>query len=161
MVERAQKDAFLDAGRAAVGLVADVVHLTCGGGLGAAAGPLAVLVAQDHRGADPGRDGVGVADVERQARPRQPGTELLPAQEAGQAAGPGDQVHGFADDLPLEHLPGVRGQRRRIAAAFVPGLTLRVLADAVRVPGLTLARRVLPGAVAGPAVPGQRHAQLD
>ena len=59
MVEETQQDAVFGAGLAAVGLVPDVVDLACGGGLVAAAGPPAVLVAQDDGVADPGRDGLG------------------------------------------------------------------------------------------------------
>ena len=55
-----------------------------------------MLVPQGHRVADPGRDGLGVPDVQRQARPAQPRPELLAAQEAGQPARPGQQVHGLA-----------------------------------------------------------------
>ncbi len=76
-------------GRAAVGLVLGVVHLAGLGGLVAPAGPLAVPVPQGDRVADPRRDGLGVADVQRQARPGQPGAELPAAQEAGQPAGAG------------------------------------------------------------------------
>src|SRR5579859_5009794 len=84
VVIRAQKNAFCDAGGAAVGLVADVVDLAGGGGLGAPAGPPAVLIAQGDGVADGGRDGVAVPDVQRQARTFQPpGAELLAAQEAG------------------------------------------------------------------------------
>src|SRR6185437_4416751 len=56
VVERAQEYAVLDGGRAAVGLVRGVVDLAGPGGLGAAAGPLAVPVPQQHRVADPRRD---------------------------------------------------------------------------------------------------------
>src|SRR5580700_8805238 len=84
VVEETQQDAACDAGGAAVGLVLDVVDLAGPGGLAAAAGPLAVLVPQDDRVADRGRDGLGVADVQRQARAGQPGAELAGAQEGGQ-----------------------------------------------------------------------------
>jgi hypothetical protein len=66
-----------------------MMHLADAGGLGAAAGPLAVPVPQQHRVADPRRDGLGVADVQRQAGAREAGAELAAAQEAGQAAGAG------------------------------------------------------------------------
>src|ERR1700757_1147617 len=46
VMKKAEQNAGLDAGGAAVLLVADVVDLASGGGLGAAAGPPAVLVAQ-------------------------------------------------------------------------------------------------------------------
>ena len=76
------------------------------GGLVALAGPLAVLVPQDDRVADRGRDGLAEADVQRQARPAQPGAELPAPQEGRQAARTGEQVDGFADDGLLQGLPG-------------------------------------------------------
>jgi hypothetical protein len=45
VVEEAEKRAIPHRGGAAVGLVGQVVHLAAGGGLVAAAGPAAVLVA--------------------------------------------------------------------------------------------------------------------
>ena len=81
VVERAQQHAVLDGGLAAVGLVLRVVHLAGAGGLGAAAGPLAVPVPQQDRVADPRRDRLGVADVQRQARPAEADAELPAAQE--------------------------------------------------------------------------------
>jgi hypothetical protein len=54
VVEEAQQDAGPDAGRAAVGLVPDMVNLARRGGLVAAAGPPAVPVAQDDGVADAG-----------------------------------------------------------------------------------------------------------
>ncbi len=68
---------------AAVDLVRGVVYLAGAGGLGAAAGPLAVPVPQQHR-----RDRLGVPDIQRQARPAQPHPQLPPPQEAGQPPGP-------------------------------------------------------------------------
>src|SRR5689334_24591583 len=56
VMEPAQKYAVLDAGRAAVSLVPGVVHLARLGGLVAPPGPLAVLIPQQHRVADPRRD---------------------------------------------------------------------------------------------------------
>src|SRR5579859_1131303 len=133
VVEEAQKNAVFDAGGAAVGLVADVVDLAGGGGLGAPAGPLAVLVPQGDGVPDGGRDGVAVADVERQAGPVQPaGAELLAAQEAGQPARAGQQVHGLADDGPFERLaghgprPGGRGGRLAVRVAWVRVARVRV-----------------------------------
>ena len=95
VVVEAQEHAVFGGGRAAVGLVLEVVHLARRGGLVAAAGPLAVLVPQDDRVADPGRNGLGVADVQRQARAAQPDAQLPAAQEAGEAAGAGQQVDGL------------------------------------------------------------------
>ena len=57
-------------------LVLDMVHVARGRGLVAAAGEPAVPVPQGHRVADPGRDRLGVPDVQRQARPAQPRAEL-------------------------------------------------------------------------------------
>ena len=115
-MEPAQQHAVLDAGLAAVLLVFHVVDFTCGGGLVASSGPLAVLVAQGDGVADPGRDRLGEPDVQRQARPAQPGAELPAPQERRQPARAGQQVHGLADDRALEGLPcqgGVRGRRGR------------------------------------------------
>src|ERR1700722_1765885 len=53
VVEKTQQDALPGAGVAAVGFVLDVVHLARGGGLGAAAGPPAVLVPEHNGVADP------------------------------------------------------------------------------------------------------------
>jgi hypothetical protein len=86
VVVETQQAAVFDAGRAAVGLVPDVVDLAGGGGLVAPAGLPAVPVPQEHRVADPGRDTLAEPDVQRQARPGQPGAELLLPQEAGQPA---------------------------------------------------------------------------
>ena len=109
MVERAEQDAVLDAGLAAVRLVGDMVHLAGRGGLVAAAGPPAMLVPQDDRAADRGRDVLADPDVQRQARPAEPGTQLPAPQEARQAARTRDQVDRFADDGLLEGLPGAGG----------------------------------------------------
>src|SRR5258705_4568210 len=81
VVEGPEQDAVLDGGLAAVGLVPGVVDLAGAGGLGAAGGPLAVPVPQQHRVADPGRDRLGVPDVQRQARPAEAGAELPPPPE--------------------------------------------------------------------------------
>src|SRR5437016_1535202 len=113
------KYAVFDAGRAAVGLVPGVVHLARLGGLVAPAGPLAVLVPQGDRVADPRGDGLAVPDVQRQARPGQPGAELPAAQERGQAAWPGQQVDSLADDSPLEGFPGSAGVAGLCAAVPV------------------------------------------
>src|ERR1019366_7349946 len=78
------------------------------------AGPLAVLVPQLDRVADRGRDVVAVPHVQGQARGGQAGAELLPAQEAGQPAGTGDQGDSLADDGAFESLaaePGRGGQQ--------------------------------------------------
>src|SRR5580704_706504 len=84
-----RENTIFSAGLATVLLVFDVVHFACAGGLVALAGPSAVLVAEGDRVADPGRDGLGVADVQRQARAAQPRAELPTAQERGQPAGAG------------------------------------------------------------------------
>jgi len=102
MVEETVQGAAVDAGLPAVGQVGDVVHLAGCGGLVAAAGPAAMLVAQDDRAADGGGDLGAVADVQRQAGSGQPGAELTGAQEAGQAAGAGDQVDGLPRDRLLK-----------------------------------------------------------
>lgn len=89
VVERAVQGAVVHAGRPAVGLMADVVHLTGRGRLAAPAGPLAMLVPQDHRGADGGRNRAADPDVQWHRRPGQPAIQLLSAQERGQSARPG------------------------------------------------------------------------
>src|SRR5689334_9045308 len=85
VMEPAQKYAVLDGRGAAVGLVPGVVDLARLGGLVAPAGPLAVLIPQQYRVADPRRDRLGIPDVQRQARPAQPRAELPPPQEAREA----------------------------------------------------------------------------
>jgi len=98
-VEETVQGAAVDAGRAAVGQVGHMVHFTGCGGLVAAAGPAAVLVAQDDRAADRGRDLGAAPDVQGQAGPGQAAAELPDAQEAGQPAGARDQVDGLCDSL--------------------------------------------------------------
>ena len=83
--------------------------------------------------ADPGRDGLGEPDVQRQARPAQPRAELPPPQERRQPARPREQVHGLADDRALQGLPrqggirgaagtaGAAGRRRRCRRAVAAG----------------------------------------
>jgi hypothetical protein len=63
VMELTQQDAIADAGGSAVFLVPQVVHVALGGALVAAAGPGAVLVAQDDRAADGFGDAGGVALV--------------------------------------------------------------------------------------------------
>src|SRR6185437_15286501 len=106
VMEPAQKHAVPDAGGAAVGLVPGVVDLAGLGGLVAPARPLAVLIAQQHRVADPRRDRLGVPDVQRQAGAAEAGAELPAAQEARQPARSRQQVDGLADDGLLERGPG-------------------------------------------------------
>jgi hypothetical protein len=95
---RTQKDTVIETGGAAVGEVLDVVHLAGRGGLMAAAGPAAAPVAQDDRVADARRDSLAEPDVQGQARPGQPGTQLPGPQERREAAGTGQQVHGLSDN---------------------------------------------------------------
>ena len=66
MMKLAQQHAVAGAGRAAVFLVPDVVHVAPGGGA-AAARPGAAPVPQQHGAADVRRDVLGVADVQGQA----------------------------------------------------------------------------------------------
>jgi len=79
-----------------------VVHLARRRGLVTPSGPPAALVPQDDRVADPGRDGLGVPDVQRQAGSAQARAELPAAQEARQPARAGQQVHGLLDDGLLQ-----------------------------------------------------------
>ena len=60
------------------------------------AGPLAVLVPELDRVADPGGNVVAEADIQRQARPGQPRAELAAAQEGCQPGGTGQQGDGLA-----------------------------------------------------------------
>src|SRR5712691_1792345 len=69
MVVPAKKDAVLQAGLAALGLVLDVVHFTRRSGLVTASCPSAVLIPKDDGVADPGRDGLGVLDIQRKPGP--------------------------------------------------------------------------------------------
>src|SRR5580700_8865851 len=78
------------AGVAAVGSVPDVVGLTAGRGLVAAAGVLARLIPQRDQPAQMERDVVGLPDVEREGGAGQGFAEQVPAQDGGGAAGPGD-----------------------------------------------------------------------
>ena len=77
--------------------------------------------------ADPGRDGLGVPDVQRQAGPAEAGAELPAAQERRQPARAGQQVHGRADDGPLEGFPGRAGARAG-RAGLAAGGRVRVAA---------------------------------
>src|SRR5689334_10043984 len=106
MVEPAQKDTVLHAGRPAAGLVPGVVHLAGPGRLVAPPGPLAVPVPQGDRVADPRGNVLAVPDVQRQARPGQPRAELPAAQERRQPAGAGQKVDSLADNGLLNRRPG-------------------------------------------------------
>src|SRR5580693_9982576 len=121
MVEETVQGAAVDAGLPAVGQVGHMVHFTGCGGLVAAAGPAAMLVAQDDRAADRGGDLGAAADVQRQAGPGQAGAELPGAQEDGQPARAGDQVDGRTDDRVAEHLQRLRrgGPRAGRAEAVI------------------------------------------
>src|SRR5690348_6300639 len=113
VVVPAQEDAAFDAGLAAVGFVAGVVDLARSRGLPAAAGPFAVLTAEADRVADTRRDGLAVADVQRQAGAAEPRVELLTAEERRDPAGSGQQLDRLADDRLHQGLPGpVRAVRR-------------------------------------------------
>jgi hypothetical protein len=121
--EEAQKHAISDAGLAALGLVSDVVDLTCRRRLVTPPGPLTVVVPEDDRVADRGRDGLGVADIKRQARPAQPGAELTAAQEGGETARARQEVHRLADNRSLKCFQprggGGRGRGLRLAPSLV------------------------------------------
>jgi len=104
MMELAQKRAVLHRGLAAVCLVNDVVHVAPGGGP-LAAGPRAVLVAQDDGAADMSRDAVGPPDVKRQAR-RVPRMLKEPGpQDRGDPGRPGDQADGQGGGLLVRPVP--------------------------------------------------------
>ena len=122
-------------------LCGGVVDLAGAGGLGAAAGPLAVPVPQQHRVADPGRDRLGVADVQRQARPGQAHAELAPPQKLASPPGPDSR----STALPITAC----SRAAQAAVVSVPG---------VSVPGCPAAGRV-PCPV--PPLRVQFHAQPD
>src|SRR5580700_5929513 len=109
VVELAQQHAVGDGGFAAVFLVLQVVDVAPGGGP-AAAGPGAAAVAEEDGAADAGRDGIGVADVQRQRRRAVGGREQGGAQPAGQAGRAGDEVDGEPGDRVPQRLRGVRGE---------------------------------------------------
>src|ERR1700733_9032026 len=157
VVELAQQHALAHGGFAAVGLVLQVVHVAPGGG-SPAPGPGAAAVAELDGAADAGRDGVGVADVQRQRRSVVGRGEQGGAQPAGDAGRAGDEVDGEPGDgvaqrlhrVGGEPLPGPatgagRGPGRGCAAARArdtPGL-LTVIA----VPGAVMIAVVRSGAV--------------
>src|SRR5580658_2621817 len=64
MVEEADQDAIIETSFAAVALVLEVMHLARRRGLIAAAGPLTPLVPGLDRVPDPGRDIIGIPDVQ-------------------------------------------------------------------------------------------------
>jgi hypothetical protein len=135
IMEGAEEHAVPGAGRAAVGLVLDVVDSARRGGLIAPAGPPAVAVAQDHGVADPGRDGLEVADVQRQTGTAQPDAHLAAAQEAGQPARTREEVHCLADDRTLDGFPGPRGIRGAGVVLAAPAVAAGVLSAGVVLAG--------------------------
>src|SRR3954447_3230286 len=141
----AQQDAAGEAGRAAVGLVPGVMHLASGGGLVAAAGPLAVPAAEPDRVPDPGRDRLAVPDVQRQAAPAQPGAQQPAPQEAGQPSGAGEQLDGLADDGLLEGFAGPAAAERGgyLRAAAIMAAAVRAVPGTRAVPGLLMLRNAV------------------
>src|ERR1700733_2067700 len=115
-VELAQQPALTHGGFAAVGLVLQVVHVAPGGG-SPAPGPGAAAVAELDGAADAGRDGVGVADVQRQRRGVVRGCEEGGAQPAGDAGRAGDEVDGEPGDGVAQRLHRVGGEPLAGAAA--------------------------------------------
>src|SRR5580700_9278580 len=109
VVELAQQHALADGGCAAVFLVLQVVHVAPGGG-SPAPGPGAAPVPQQDGAADAGRDGVGVADVQRQRRGVVGGREQGGAQPAGEPGRAGDEVDGEPGDGVPQRLRGVGGE---------------------------------------------------
>src|SRR5689334_5663654 len=148
----AQEHAADQAGLAAVGFVRGVVDLAGAGGLVTAAGPLAVPAAEPGGMADPGRDGPGVPDVQGQAGAAEATAELAAAQEAGQAAGAGQQFGGLADDGLLQGLPrpvsGDGGQHLAGPAA-VAGFVVVLVFAGLAVTGLAVTGLAVRGLVAG------------
>src|SRR5580693_1577730 len=109
VVELAEQHAVGDGGCAAVFLVLQVVDVAPGGG-SAAAGPGAAAVAEEDGAADAGRDGVGVADVQRQRRRAVRGCEEGGAEPAGEAGRAGDEVDGEPGDGVAQRLGRVGGE---------------------------------------------------
>src|SRR3984885_10210906 len=145
VVELAQQHALTHGGFAAVFLVLQVVHVAPGGGP-PAPGPGAAAVAEEDGAADAGRDGVGVADVQRQRRGVVRGGEQGGAQPAGDAGRAGDEVDGEPGD-------GVAQRLHRVGGEPLPGAA----AGAGRGPGgagPAASARDTPAPAAGPAVPG-------
>src|SRR6185437_9704718 len=138
VVVPAQEDAVSDAGLAAVGFVAGVVDLACSRGLPAAAGPFAVLTAEADRVADTRRDGLAVADVQRQAGAAEPGVELLTAEERRDPAGSGQQLDRLADDRLHQGLPGPVSAVRRTSSGGRTTVGGRVREAAVRIAAVTV-----------------------
>src|SRR6476660_1635231 len=120
--------------------MAGVVDLAGCRGLRAAAGPLAVLVAEPDRVADGGRDGLAVADVQGQAGAAGAQAELA-AQEAGEAAGAGQQLDRLADDRLHQRLP--RQGRTRAPRRSPPGIRVSVRGRVTVPAGVVLARVLL------------------
>src|SRR5580700_8679648 len=116
VVELAQQHALAHGGFAAVFLVLQVVHVAPGGG-SPAPWPGAAAVAQLDGAADAGRDGVGVADVQRQRRGVVGRREQGGAQPAGDAGRAGDEVDGQPGDRVAQRLHRVGGEPLPGAAA--------------------------------------------
>src|SRR5580693_7245142 len=109
VVELAQQHALAHGGFAAVGLVLQVVHVAPGG-RSPAPWPGAAAVAELDGAADAGRDGVGVADVQRQRRGVVRGCEEGGAEPAGDAGRSGDEVDGEPGDGVAQRLHRVGGE---------------------------------------------------
>src|SRR5580693_1640056 len=109
VVELAQQHALAHGGFAAVGLVLKMMYVAPGGG-SAAPWPGAAAVAELDGAADAGRDGVGVADVQRQRRRAVRGGEQGGAQPAGEAGRAGDEVDGEPGDRVAQRLHRVGGE---------------------------------------------------
>src|SRR5579875_3323623 len=92
-----------EAGVAAVAAVHHVVRLAAGGGLVAAAGEPAALVAQRHQPPQVHRDLVRLADVQRQRGAIEAFPEQVAAQEGRDPARAGDDLEHLGQDLLLQH----------------------------------------------------------
>jgi hypothetical protein len=87
----------------------------------ASAGPLTVLVPEPDRVPDPGRDVLTEPDVQRQARPAEPGPQLAAAKERRQAARTRQQIDGLAYDHLLQGLAATLGRRLRVGVRAAAG----------------------------------------
>ena len=165
VVELAQQHAVADGSLPAVGLVLQVVHVAPGGGPPAPR-PGAAAVAELDGAADAGRDGVGVADVQRQRRRVVRGCEEGGAQPGGDAGGAGDEVDGEPGDGVPQRLHRIRGEplpgpaagpgRGAGTAACAPPRAVTIVRARV-VAIVAVAARIWVGAVEGDARRGQRE----
>ena len=111
----AEQAQIAEASRAALAAGVQVVWFALAGGAVAAAGPLALAVAEDDGAAQVVRDMVGIAEVEGEGRAAERAAELLGAQEPGEAVGAGQRLDGHGQQGALQGEAGLA--RQSVAAA--------------------------------------------